>query len=663
MGRQMKLGTKLLLGFGAVAVITLIVGSVGYYGAVKGEQSVAEIGGVRLPSVDSLQVIHAEAEGIRGTMRTLAIPGLSREVRQQQFQDLAEARKNYETAWKVYEPLPQSEEEARLWQQFVPAWNLWRAENNKFMETIQQFDKLGMADPMLLGRQVESFAKDHCLVVEQIQTLINNNQAFAGGDSHTACNFGQWLSVFKTDNPDLAAAVQAMTDPHRRFHGAVQKTKTLRDQNNVYEMKTVFADEMKPAMDEVFEHFQEMLGIIDHGIALSEQARAHLLGPLSERQETALELLENIVKINQEIAAREVAEAHSQATFVEILAIVAALLGVVLAMGSGFLISRGINRSLTRITQGMSEGADQVAAASGQVSSASQSMAEGASEQAASIEETSSSMEEMASMTKQNAENAGNADGLMKDTNQVMATANDAMHQLTRSMDEISKASEETSKIIKTIDEIAFQTNLLALNAAVEAARAGEAGAGFAVVADEVRNLAMRAAEAAKNTAQLIEGTVKKVDDGTKLVSNTSEAFGKVVESAQKVGTLVAEITQASREQSNGIDQVNLAISEMDKVVQQNAANAEESASAAEEMNAQAEQLKEYVAELVLMVTGNTGQGQESYRARPVRTAPAYQPRKAGPARRLAPAPGKTPEVRPDQMIPFDDDDEDFKNF
>jgi methyl-accepting chemotaxis protein len=659
----MKLGTKLLLGFGAVAVITLIVGSVGYYGAVKGEQSVAEIGGVRLPSVDSLLVIKAEAERIRGTMRTLVIPGLTREVRERQFQNLAASRQTYDAAWKVYEPLPQTEEEARVWQQFVSAWNHWRVENNKLVETVQQFEKLGMADPMLLGRQVESFAKDHCLVVEEIQTLMNSNQDFAGGDSHTDCRFGQWLPSFRTDNPALAAEVQAMADPHRRFHESVKKIKVLRDRNNVYEMKTVFTDEMKPAMDEVFKHFQEMLRIIDQAIVLSEQAKTQMLGPVTDALRTAMPLLNRLVEINQEVAAREVVSAHSQATFVEILSIIAVLVGVVLAMGLGFLISRGINRRLTRITRGMSEGADQVASASNQVSSASQSLAEGASEQAASIEESSSSMEEMASMTRQNAENAGNADGLMRDTNQVIDSANSSMHQLTRSMDEISKASEETSKIIKTIDEIAFQTNLLALNAAVEAARAGEAGAGFAVVADEVRNLAMRAAEAAKNTAQLIEGTVKKVNDGSRLVSDTSESFGRVAESARKVGTLVSEITQASREQSNGIDQVNIAISEMDKVVQQNAANAEESASAAEEMNAQAEQLKEYVAELVLMVTGNTGQGQGSYDTRPVRSAPAYQPKEPGSSRRLAPAPGRTPEVRPDQMIPFDDDDEDFKNF
>jgi methyl-accepting chemotaxis protein len=660
MKQQMKLGTKLLLGFGAVAVITLIVGIVGYYGAIKGEESVDEIGTVRLPSVENLLVIEREAEQIRGTMRTLAIPGLTREVRERQYQNLVGSRQVYEAAWKVYEPLPQTEEEARVWQQFVPAWNHWRAENNKLLEMMQQFDKLGMTDPMLLGRQVESFTKDHYQVVEHIHSLMNNNQAFAGGDSHTGCNFGQWMPTFTTDNPALTAEIQAMADPHRRFHEAVKKIKALREQNNTYEMKAVFTDEMEPAMHEVFEHFQEMIRIVDQAVTLSEQAKAQMMGPVTDAMRTAMPLLERVVEINQEVAAHEVAAAHSQAVFVEILAIVAALLGVVLAMGLGFMISRGINRSLTRITQGMSEGADQVASASSQVSSSSQSMAEGASEQAASIEETSSSMEEMSSMTKQNAENAGNADGLMKDTNQVMASANTSMQKLTQSMDDISKASEETSKIIKTIDEIAFQTNLLALNAAVEAARAGEAGAGFAVVADEVRNLAMRAADAAKNTAQLIEGTVKKVNDGSNLVSDTSEAFGKVAESAQKVGTLVSEITQASREQSNGIDQVNIAISEMDKVVQQNAANAEESASAAEEMNAQAEQLKDYVSELVLMVTGKTSQNQGGYHSRPVRSAPAYQPQKAAPAKRLAPR--KTAEVRPDQMIPFEDD-EDFKNF
>ncbi|MCF8077421.1 MAG: methyl-accepting chemotaxis protein [Desulfotignum sp.] len=350
----------------------------------------------------------------------------------------------------------------------------------------------------------------------------------------------------------------------------------------------------------------------------------------------------------------------STASTVMIIGLVAALVVGVLA---AFFITRSITKPVNRIIDGLNEGSAQVASASGQVSSASQSMAEGASEQAASIEETSSSMEEMASMTKNNAENAGTADGLMKEANHVVTTANESMDRLTVSMKDISKASDETSKIIKTIDEIAFQTNLLALNAAVEAARAGEAGAGFAVVADEVRNLAMRAAEAAKNTAQLIEGTVKKVNDGSQLVTATNEAFTKVAQSSAKVGDLIAEISAASREQSGGIDQVNIAITEMDKVVQQNAANAEESASASEEMNAQAEQLRDYVNDLVVLVTGKRNQA-ASFSTRPRQSA-KYSG--SGHAKLAAPRKPqmnpKASEVRPDQMIPFDDDDEDFKNF
>jgi methyl-accepting chemotaxis protein len=207
-------------------------------------------------------------------------------------------------------------------------------------------------------------------------------------------------------------------------------------------------------------------------------------------------------------------------------------------------------------------------------------------------------------MTKHNADNASAADNLMKQSRQMVDRANGSMTELTQSMVDISKASDETSKIIKTIDEIAFQTNLLALNAAVEAARAGEAGAGFAVVANEVRNLAMRAAEAAKNTSALIEGTVKKVKEGSELVERTNTAFSEVSKSAAKVGDLVAEIAAASGEQAQGIVQVNKAVSEMERVTQQSAANAEESAAAGEELTAQAEQLKRYVGDLNVLIGG-----------------------------------------------------------
>ena len=209
-------------------------------------------------------------------------------------------------------------------------------------------------------------------------------------------------------------------------------------------------------------------------------------------------------------------------------------------------------------------------------------------------------------MTKTNADNAHQAHTIIIGSRQNMQNANTAMSELIGSMSQISSASQETQKIIKTIDEIAFQTNLLALNAAVEAARAGDAGAGFAVVADEVRNLAMRAAEAARNTAGLIEDTVNRIKGGTELVNKTNEAFSKAAQDSEKIGYIIDEIVAASKEQAQGIEQINMAVSQVDKVIQQNASHAEESASASEQMKSQARQMKTFVQELTAIVNGSS---------------------------------------------------------
>ncbi len=270
-----------------------------------------------------------------------------------------------------------------------------------------------------------------------------------------------------------------------------------------------------------------------------------------------------------------------------------------------YFMSRSISQPIINVMKELNDAANQVAAGASELSSTSESLAEGASRSAASIEETSSAMEEISSMIKRNAENAGQADTMMRSASEVRAAVSGAMADLTRSMEEISGSSRETAKIIKTIDEIAFQTNLLALNAAVEAARAGEAGAGFAIVAQEVRNLAVRAADAAKSTAGLIEGTVSKVNGGSEVVGRTNHGFVEMADGAHKIAELLAEIATASQEQSQGIGQINGAISRMDGVIQQNAAIAEESAATSREMSSQAGRMSQSIEKLARMVYGD----------------------------------------------------------
>ncbi|MFZ5434467.1 MAG: methyl-accepting chemotaxis protein, partial [Calditrichota bacterium] len=281
--------------------------------------------------------------------------------------------------------------------------------------------------------------------------------------------------------------------------------------------------------------------------------------------------------------------------------------GILILLGMSamaFFTGTRIASSIQRVISELDESTTQVTAASGQIARTSQSMAEGASEQAASIEETSSSLEEFSAMTRQTADNSRAAAQLMGTATEAVDKAGSNAGEMERSMNEIKSASDQTSKIIKTIDEIAFQTNLLALNAAVEAARAGEAGKGFAVVAEEVRNLAMRSAEAAKNTSSLIEDTLHRVAGGVQVVSGLKTTLDEVTGSSHKVASLIREIAEASGEQSQGIEQINTAVNQMNSVTQQSAASAEESASAAEELNAQAETMKGSMGVLVRLVNG-----------------------------------------------------------
>ena len=385
-----------------------------------------------------------------------------------------------------------------------------------------------------------------------------------------------------------------------------------------------------------------------------------VINTLTEQQEKRIKATVEEIGKKRDAAQAQAESARAHSSFIIKLSMLVAGLVVLLVVILGFFLSRSITRPINAALKGLGQGADQVTATAEHVDRSSQSLAEGSSEQAASLEEVSSSLEEMSSMTRQNADNAHQADQLMTESKNTVARAGSTMKQMSQSMEEISASGHEIGKIIKTIDEIAFQTNLLALNAAVEAARAGEAGAGFAVVADEVRNLAMRAAEAAKSTAGLIETTVTKINQGMELTKEVDQQFDEVHQSANKVAELVSEIAAASSEQAQGIEQINTAVSQMDQVVQNTAANAEEGAASAEELNAQAELMLDMVASLEAIVGTASGAGTSKASS----GQPKPKPKALGHAsasRPPEPAAGRSRrEVKPTEVIPMDEDFGDF---
>jgi methyl-accepting chemotaxis protein len=403
-------------------------------------------------------------------------------------------------------------------------------------------------------------------------------------------------------------------------------------------------------------------------VAAPEDERMSIEPKLREAARAAEPPLEELYETVQTEANQDTVAAKTRSKFLGLLALALAAIAMVSGAVLAFFLGRGISTTLKQVSLTLNEGAEQVAAAAGEVSSSSQTLAEGASQQAAAVEETSASLEEVGAMVKQDADHARQADELMKEANTVIMSADESMRKLTTSMEEISAASAQTQKIVKTIDEIAFQTNLLALNAAVEAARAGEAGAGFAVVADEVRNLAMRAAEAAKNTSNLIEGTVQKVNTGSALVKETSESFNTAAESTTRIGSIISEIAGSASQQANAVTQVTKAIHEIDTVTQSNAAAAEESASASEELNAQAEMMKGSVGQLLEMVGGAEGpakaQPERTRLRRPPTPAQTSTKKLAPPARKALPPAAKKPAAtkgtKPEDIIPMGDDFEDF---
>ena len=385
-------------------------------------------------------------------------------------------------------------------------------------------------------------------------------------------------------------------------------------------------EDMKSRYSQWVPAYRDMERLVDSGdldgaVRLQSQRIAPHALAVSQEGDRLAALIDQILQSERRKAQDQYAAAH---WFLLLL-----MLAGIAAGAAALWVTGSVMEDLSRLAAEMREDSQQVAGAAQQVASASQSLAQGTSQQAATLEETSSSTSEITSITRKNSENTRTVTGLMDQTARLVEGANHNLQEMVQSMKEINGSSEKISKIIKVIDEIAFQTNILALNAAVEAARAGEAGMGFAVVADEVRNLAQRSAQAAKDTAALIEESIGKSRQGSQKLDQVAQSIREITASSTQVKVLVDEVDTGSQEQARGIEQIANAVGQMEQVTQRSAANAEESAAASEELASQAQSLYSLVAQLRGVVGGADANSAAEFSGQ-ARTAPSSTARPVG---------------------------------
>jgi len=599
---NVKVGTKLIAGFLSVAVIAAIIGFMGINSANKLDFLIDELYNINVSSIEATDQVNLELAKMRIAARSMAMATND---------------------------------------------EMWKHEAANFDSAKQSAeDGIAALDKLLQTDKGKAALKD-------IKSLYANYLSVAQGLKDATAKSRM------TADPTISEALVKFNGPGAKASERVEDLQKIIDNaaRARWENSNTIAAEVKTTLVSMLIGgvvLSIVLGfLISRGISvplnktstmIDELMRGHLgmrlrmnredeIGKMAKSMDTFADDLQNIVigtmqKIaNGDLSANIVPRDSQDEIGPALSQTIDALRGLIIEDGGKVLqaaADKDLSMRLTRIYKGeyakmkdnintvvqnldnsmvqVSEAVGQVTGASSEISKGAQNLAEDSNKQASSLEEVSSSLEEMSSMTKQNAENSNKAKLLAAEARDAAQKGDESMKRMGEAIHQIKESSDNTAKIVKSIDDIAFQTNLLALNAAVEAARAGEAGKGFAVVAEEVRNLAMRSAEAAKNTADMIEESVKNADGGVKITEEVAKSLGQIIDRISKMNSLINEIAAASGEQAQGIEQVNKAVASMNQVTQSNAANSEESASAAEQLSSQAAELANMVSEFTLSV-------------------------------------------------------------
>ncbi len=597
--RKMKLSKKMYYGFGVVVLLLVIVAYVGFYSLLSARDSMAIMQKQVVIAQDVNAILthvqNAQAASVRYTL-------YRNDVYDKQISD--ELRLAIDKALVVKDSL-NSEERKQDTAQAIAKIEEYIKANQQTYQTFQAMDKAQQTGDAEIAKVFEALAGIVTVAEKFVQDNVKEDMI-----AFSIVQRWQGIEKFEQDFYDITLTLneyltERSSDKKSAFVSKIDAQVAALVDSLKRGRETMASDVTKAHIDNAVAALYSFKAEFDKYVRLGNEQdmqRDTVLRPLALAVvDLATKVRDGVYANIDEVERQSNEEIIATLYKIGIISSIAVLAGMVVA----FLISRGIVISLTNIIAQLSCSSDQVSAAASQVSSSSQSLAEGTTEQAAGLEESSSSLASITSQAKQCAEIADNANRLALSAEKASGDGSVAMSEMSNAIVDIQNSATETSKIVKTIDEIAFQTNLLALNAAVEAARAGEAGKGFAVVAEEVRSLAIRSAEAAKNTSGMIELSIQNANRGVDICSQVSKSLGNIANTVTEVVRHITEINEASHEQSDGINQISTAMDQMGQVTQQNAANAEESASASEELEAQAVQMKDIVSELAAILNGS----------------------------------------------------------
>ncbi|MFP4128140.1 MAG: methyl-accepting chemotaxis protein [Desulfonatronovibrionaceae bacterium] len=658
--KNIKLSMKLIGGFLIVAAITLVVGAIGWKGAVDLGKNIIEVGEVRLPSVESLQRTKLRAEELMTAQRTLMSSELDMQSRKRYMDNFNNARTGLYEAWETFAALPATPEEEELSRQFVEELQGWKDVNDKWLQLTKEFESLEVLNPEALRSSIRLFKGDH-LNAEVITAIhVFEGTTFEGYDDPTTCNFGRWMADSTFESPELVDLLRRMQDPHNRFHETIARTQSALEAEDRDQARRLFMNDLQTAAKETFAIFDELLTFADQAVELRDNLEEIVLKDVSAEADEAIGILNQLLEINQNISDASVKQADSAAGQAQLFMIIGMVVGTILALALGIFLTMSITRPIFKgvaFAKAMADGdlsrkldidqkdeVGQLAAAlndmvdslstrfkdinsgvgtlassstelnsiADDMASRSESNATKANNVATAAEEMSSNMSSVAAAMEQAATNVNTvatASEEMSATISEIAENSEKAKQITSNavvkakessdrVDELGRAASEISKVTETIMAISSQTNLLALNATIEAARAGEAGKGFAVVANEIKELAQQTAKATDE----IKGKIDGIQEATGLTVTEIQEISQII---NDIDSIIATIAAAVEEQSvttrdiaENVGQAATGIQEVNENVAQSSNVAGEVAQDITEISSNAEEVSNSTAQV-----------------------------------------------------------------